>query len=68
MLDDLVFQCGDSERPFPSVRLLDLYPSRWKCPVGSAMQPAVQINKSILQPGFILLPRHAVHSRRSSAV
>jgi hypothetical protein len=26
------------------------------------MNPAVQIDKPILQPGFILLPPHAVHS------
>src|SRR5260370_3724087 len=29
------------------------------------MNPAVQIDKPILQPGFILLPRHAVYSGRS---
>jgi hypothetical protein len=29
------------------------------------VNPAVQIDESILQPGFILLPRHAVYSGRS---
>src|SRR6202171_1755960 len=32
------------------------------------MHPAVQIDEPILQPGFILLPPHAVHSGRSSAL
>src|SRR5450631_1050431 len=29
------------------------------------MNPAVKVDKSILQTGFILLPRHAIHSGRS---
>jgi hypothetical protein len=29
------------------------------------VNPAVKINKSILQSGFILLPSHTVDSRRS---
>jgi hypothetical protein len=48
MLDDLVFQCSDSERAFSPVGFLDIHPSRWKRPVGSAMQPAVQIGEPIL--------------------
>jgi hypothetical protein len=32
------------------------------------VNPAVEINKPILQPGFILLPPHAIDSRRSSAL
>ena len=68
LLDDLVFQCGDPERPLPSVSFLDVHSSRGQCPICSAMHPAVQIGKPILQPGFILLPRHAVHSRRGFAL
>src|ERR1039457_6767888 len=29
------------------------------------MNPVVKVDKSIFQTGFILLPRHAIHSRRS---
>src|SRR5258708_18203453 len=56
VLDDLVFRCGDPERTFPSIAFLDEYPSRWQRTVCSAMQPAVQIDSSILQPDLIFLP------------
>jgi hypothetical protein len=65
VLDDLVFQCGDPERTLPSVALLDVNPSLWKCPIRTAMHPAVQIGKPTLQPGFILLPRHPIYARCS---
>src|SRR5258707_5884959 len=32
------------------------------CSIRSTVHPSVQIDKSILQSGFILLPRHAVYS------
>jgi len=35
---------------------------------GSASDLASALRRAAVQPGFILLPRHAVHSRRSSAV
>src|SRR5260370_7049796 len=34
----------------------------------STVNPAVQIDQPTFQPGFILLPRHAVHSWRSSTL
>src|SRR6516225_280063 len=68
LLDDLVLQCGDPERTFPSVAFLDKYPSRWKRTVCSAMQPAVQIDEPILQPGFLFLPCNTVHSGRGFAL
>src|SRR5258705_11254184 len=67
VLDDLVFQCGDPERPLPSVALLDVSPSRWKRPIRAAMHPAVQIGKPTLQPGFIRLPCHPIHAGSSLA-
>src|ERR1700721_1391138 len=67
VLDDLVLQCGDPERTLPSVAFLDVNPSRWKRPIRTAMQPAVQIGKPILQPGFILLPCHPIHPGSSLA-
>src|SRR5271163_2903596 len=68
VLDDLVFQCGDPKRTFPSVAFLDVNPSRWKCPICAAMHPAVQVGKPALQPGFILLPRHPIHAGCSLAL
>jgi hypothetical protein len=38
---------------------------RGRCLIRSPVHPAVQIDQSILQPGFILLPRHATYSRCS---
>ncbi len=35
------------------------------CPIPSTVHPAVQIDESILKPGFMLLPRYAVYSGRS---
>jgi site-specific DNA recombinase len=67
VLDDLVLQCGDPERTFPSVAFLDVDPSRWQRPICSAMQPAVQIGEPTLQPGFILLPCHPIHAGCSLA-
>ena len=44
-LDDLIFQCGDPERTFPSVGFLDVHPSRWlygthRDAAGGASRPA----------------------------
>jgi hypothetical protein len=33
------------------------------CPICSTVNPAVRIDKSILQPGFMLQPPHAIDSR-----
>jgi hypothetical protein len=48
VLDELVLQCGDPERTFPSVAFLDVDPSRWKHPIRTAMHPAVQVGQPTL--------------------
>src|ERR1700739_3113087 len=64
LLDDLVLNSRDAQRTLPPVglRYID---SPWRVrPVRSTMNPAVKIDESILQSGFILLPRHAIYSGR----
>ena len=67
VLDDLVLQCGDPERTLASVAFLDVDPSRWKRPIRTAMQPAVQVGQPTRQPGFIFLPCHPIHTGCSLA-
>ena len=63
LLDDLVLQRRDPQRTLPPVGFRDIHPSRRLGSIRPAVDPAVQIDKSILQPGLILLPRRAVHPR-----
>jgi hypothetical protein len=65
LLNNLVLQRSDADRALPSVGLRYINSSRRLCLIRSTMHPAVPINRPILQPGFILLPGHAVYSRRS---
>src|SRR5712664_279381 len=65
LLNDFVLQRRDAQRTLPSVSLRNKDSSRRFCPIRSTMNPAVQIDESILQPGFILLPRYAVYAGRS---
>jgi hypothetical protein len=62
-LDDLVFQRRDSQRSLLPVGLRYVDSFGGHRPVRSAVDPAVQIFQSILQPGLILFPCHAVHAR-----
>src|SRR5437868_550135 len=64
LLNNLVLQRRNSQRPFPSVVLR--YPDslHGQRPERSAVNPAVQIDESFFQPGLVLLPCHSVHSRR----
>src|SRR6266853_4240364 len=62
LLDDLVLQRRNPQRAFPSVFFLYVHSSRWRRSERSAVHPAVQIGKSILQPRFILLPRNTIHA------
>jgi len=61
-LDDLVFQSCDPQRTLPSIRLLDVLPSRRLSPVSSAMDPTVKIDKSFFQSDLVLVPLDAIHS------
>ena len=65
LLNDFVLQRRDAQRTLPPVSLRNIDSPRGLCPIRSTVHPAVQIDEPILQSGFILLPRHAIHSRRS---
>src|ERR1700761_2354524 len=65
LLDDLVLQCCDAQRTLPSVSLRYIDSPRRLCPVRSTVNPAVKIDKPILQSGLIPLPSHTIDSRRS---
>ena len=50
------------QRTLPPIRLRYIDSPRGLCPIRSPVHPTVQVDKSILQSGFILLPRHAIYS------
>src|SRR5271167_1746827 len=64
-LDDFVFQCRHSERPFPSVGLLDVYPTHRFGSIRSTLQPVGEILEVGLQGLAVVLPRLSVHTGRS---
>src|SRR4051794_4541112 len=64
LLDDLVLQCCDAQGTLPPIGLRYVDSSRRSCPIRSTMHSTVQIVESIFQSSFILLPRHAIDSRR----
>jgi len=63
LLDDLILQRRDPQRALVPVAFRDVRPSRGPSSIRPAVDPAVQVSEATLQPGLILLPRHAVHSR-----
>src|SRR5260370_12102178 len=65
LLDDLVLQCCDAQGALPPIGLRYVDSSRRSCSIRSTMYSTVQIVESIFQSGFILLPSHAIDSRRS---
>jgi len=62
LLDHLVLQRRNPERPLSTIRFRDIHSSRWLRSVSAAVYPAVQIDKPTFQPSLILLPRDTVHS------
>src|SRR5713101_2655952 len=64
LLNYFVLQHRDPQRPLLAVGLSNPVSLGGLRPVRSAVNPAVQIDESLLQPGLILLPRHPVYSRR----
>src|SRR5260370_19219601 len=62
LLNNFVLQRRDAQRTLPTVGLRYKDSSRRFCPIRSTVHPAVPIDKSILQPRFILLPPYAVSS------
>src|SRR5262245_15779074 len=65
LLNDFVLQCCNTQWTLPPISLRNVDSPRGLCPIRSTMHPVVQIDKSILQSGFILLPCHAIDSGRS---
>jgi hypothetical protein len=59
LLNNLVLQSRDPERPLPTIRFWNENSSRWLPSVSVAVNLAVQIDKPTFQPGFILSPRDA---------
>src|SRR5215469_1587900 len=64
LLNNLVLQRRDPERPLSTIRLRDIHSSRWLRSISAAVNSAVQIDKPTFQPSLIPLPSDAVHSRR----
>src|SRR5260370_4778098 len=62
LLNNFVLQSSDAQRTLPPVGLRYKDSSRRFCPIRSTVHPAVQIDKPIIKPGFILLPRYPVSS------
>jgi hypothetical protein len=52
---------GGRSRP---IRLRDIRPARWACPVAARVQPPMQVAKVALQVLPVGRPRHPVHPRR----
>src|SRR5579863_2706212 len=61
VLDNLVFQRRDPQPPLLAVGFRYVDSLGRLGPVRSAVDPAMQIDESLCQPGLALFPRHAVH-------
>src|ERR1700677_5008045 len=66
LLDNLVFQRSNAQRPLPAVGLRYVHSSRGLRPVCSTMHSTMEFDKASLQVLLILLPTHSVYSRRSA--
>ena len=62
-LDNLVLQGGDRERALPAIRLGDVHPPRWQCPIPSPLDPMMQVLDIAFEVGLIVLPRQPIHPR-----
>src|SRR5580704_2502406 len=63
-LDDLVFQCSDSERSLPPVGLRDIHSTHRLRPVRSPLQPFGEVLEIRVQFLPVVPPRLSVHARR----
>src|SRR5262245_59018754 len=64
-LDDLVFQCGNAERPLPPVRLLDVRPAYRLGSVRSPFESLGQVLQIVSELLAVVLPRFPIDSRGS---
>src|SRR5450631_407918 len=65
LLNDLVLQCRDAQRPLSTIGFRNVHSSRWLRLVSAPVNPVMKILDAIFNPGFILLPSHAIHSGSS---
>src|SRR6266581_4544286 len=63
-LDDFVFQCGNSERSFPPVALVDVHPTHRLRSIRSSLQPMGEILEIILESLAVVPPRLPIHTGR----
>src|SRR3954465_3624960 len=63
-LDQLVFQGGDRKRTLPTVRLGDVHPPGWHCPIRSPVKPRVQVLKITLKVCLVVRPCPPIHTGR----
>src|ERR1700677_2346734 len=66
LLDNLVFQRSDAQRPLAAIGLRYVHSSRGLRPICTTVHSAMEFGKSSLQVLLILLPTHSVYSRRSA--
>ncbi len=59
LLDDLVLQGRDAQRPHPPVGLRDEGPPGRLGPVGAQVDPPMEVGESCLEVGLVLLPGQA---------
>src|SRR5580698_4165342 len=64
LLDNLVFQRSDAQRPLPAISLRYVHSSRGLRPIRSTVHSAMEFGKPNLQVMFILLPTYSVYSGR----
>jgi len=63
-LDDLVFQCGNTQRPLPPVRLLDVRPTYRLGSVRSPFEPLGEVLQMVSELLAVVLPRLPINSWR----
>ncbi len=63
VLDDLVLQRGDAQRPLRAVRLRYEHPLDRGRPIRSGLHPPKEVRNPIIEAHFVLLPRHPVDAR-----
>jgi len=60
LLDNLVLQCRDAQRPEFAIRLGNVGPPGWLRPVGPSMDLSVKVTQPRFQVDFVLLPSDPV--------
>ena len=64
-LDDFVFQCGNSERSFPPVILVDVHSTHRLGSIRSPLQPMGEVLEIIFEGLAVVPPRLSIHPGRS---